>query len=148
MTKDHSISDDLQTIRRLIWTAVLTVIVVGFVFYLSTQKQLDDIVAARTEARYTTCLRDNTIRHDAGEAAAKKAQDFIDANRRFYKTPPATGALKQAEIDYVNSQRQVTLDSYPLRDCTKAGIKAFYENPPPAPPTVPCTPDGRGLCVP
>lgn len=104
------------------------------------------IVATRTEARHTSCLRDNAIRYEAGEAAAKKAQDFIDANRKFYKTPPATGALLQAERDYVASQRQVTLDSYPRRDCTAAGIRAFYENPPHAPPEPTCVPDRKGLC--
>lgn len=104
------------------------------------------IINARTEARHTTCLRNNAIRYDAGEAAAKKAQDFIVAQKAYTHAKPSTGALLEAEKAYVVSQRQVTLDAYPRYDCTKAGIDASYKNPPPPPPEPPCVPDGKGLC--
>lgn len=152
MNEPRSTSSELRNIRRLIIASVVIVVVLGGTWGLQSnstdrnlQRAVDDIVEARTEARNTTCLRDNAIRRDAGEAAARKAQDFIDAQRAYTGAPASTGKLKAAEEAYVESQRAVTLDAYPHRDCSKAGIDAFYANPP-APDPEPCIPDGKGLC--
>lgn len=141
-TVDRNAKQGRRTAR-----VALAGVILALLGLLGLWQQNGRIIAARTEARNTQCLRDNEVRHDAGEAGAKKAQDFIDANRKYYKSPPATGALKQAELDYVNSQRAVTLDAYPRRDCTADGVDAYYENPPKAR-VEPCKPDGRGLCKP
>lgn len=151
-----SVADQLKGIRRTGLLSLAVVIVIGGVFYKSTtdadhriEKAVDDIIQTRSEARLTQCRRDNLIRHDAGEAAAKKAVDFINAQKAYSGAGPSTGKLKAAEDAYIESQRQVTLDAYPLRDCRPFGTDAYYENPPtPAPEEATCKPDGKGLCEP
>lgn len=108
---------------------------------------VDQIVEARNEARHTTCARANLIREEAGNAAAEKARDFIRAQRAYSGAPESTGRLKAAEDAYIESQRQVTLQSYPKQDCSPAGIDAFYKNPPIDPYADTCIPDGKGLCA-
>lgn len=110
------------------------------------ERLVKEIIATRTESRRTQCLRENTIRHDAGEAAAQKARDFIKAQQAYSGAGPSTGKLKDAEDAYIESQKRVTLDAYPRRDCSDAGIEAFYSHPPTDPDPTPCVPDGQGLC--
>lgn len=110
------------------------------------EEVVNQIIATRTEARRTQCLRDNEVRHDAGEAAAKKARDFIDSSKAYSGAGPSEGALKEAEDAYVESQRRVTLESYPHRDCSDDGIVAYYKNPPAPQGGEACVPDHMGLC--
>lgn len=133
---------------------ILLILAATTMFYLSTKgdtdrlnEAVDQIIAARTEARHTTCARANQIREEAGTAAAKKARDFIDAQRAYTGSPPATGRLKAAEDAYIESQRRVTLEAYPMQDCSAKGVEAFYRNPPIDPYADTCVPDGMGLCV-
>ncbi len=149
MPKKRDPLDDLKRTLRFIGVAVFGilagVIIIGSAGMWALTTKTNEIIATRNESRLTQCRRDNSIRHDAGEAAAKKAQDFIDSQKRYTHAGPSTGTLLQAEKDYVASQREVTLESYPLRDCTH--IDEYYKNPPPpAPEEKACVPDGKGLC--
>lgn len=105
------------------------------------------IVAARTEARHTTCARANLVREEAGNAAANKARDYIKSQKDYTGAGPSTGRLLEAETKYIESQRQETLKAYPIQDCSGPGVDAFYKNPPPDPYADICEPDGKGLCI-
>lgn len=111
------------------------------------KRQNAAIIAARTEARHTTCARANLIREEAGNAAANKARDYIKSQKDYTGAGPSTGRLLEAENKYIESQRQETLKAYPIQDCSKAGVDAFYENPPVDPYAESCVPDGKGLCA-
>lgn len=143
----------LRAIRNVGLLSLVVVVVIGGLFFWSStaadrriNKAIDDIVEARIEARHTTCARANLIREEAGNAAAEKARDFIRAQRAYSGAPESTGRLKEAEDAYIESQRQVTLQAYPKQDCSKAGVDAFYRNPPVDPYAETCVPDGEGLC--
>lgn len=143
----------LKVVLALVVFMLVVGLIAGGLFIASLRsndRQLKEavaaIVAARSEARHTTCARANQIREEAGDAAAQKAVDFIRAQKAYTGAAPSTGKLKDAEDAYVESQRQVTLASYPKQDCTAAGIEAFYKNPPVDPYANDCDPDGAGLC--
>lgn len=130
--------------RFLVVIAVLGVIGVvangGATFFakVDSNNKTNAIVQARTESRITQCHRDNVTRHDAIEAAKNKARDLIKA---AHANPDAPDS-----VAYVQSQGEATAAAYPRRDCSNAGIAAFYKNPPPEPDDGPCVGDGKGLC--
>lgn len=157
---ENPIENQLRSIRNVGLLSLAVVLVIGGLFYWassSTDRDLQrqnaelkaaiaQIVEARTEARHTTCARANLVREEAGNAAAEKARDFIRSQRAYTGAPESTGRLKAAEDAYIESQRQVTLNSYPKQDCSAAGVEAFYKNPPIDPYAETCVPDGKGLC--
>lgn len=108
-----------------------------------------DIVVSRTEAAAGACRKDNAIRRAAGVAARKKAEDFVKlqyeaTGASFEQMPPKIQALT---LRFYAEQEQVTLDSYPHRDCSSPAAIAAFNRSQPADPE-PCTPAPGGLCAP
>lgn len=130
----------------------------GALFYLSStanDRELRDqnrqlrsaivaIVAARVEGRMTTCGSDRhfEIAHNG------LAQTLEDYNTHLLTDAANAGppAQHDATLAYMR-QRNTEIDRSKVqtRDCTTAGINAFYKNTPPVPACL-YGGNGKGLC--
>lgn len=109
----------------------------------------DEIVASRIEGAAGACRKDNNIRRNAGRAAREKAEDFVKLQYEALGTTFAqqTPKIQALTLRFYAEQEQVTLDSYPHRDCsTPEAIAEFNRSQPPDP--EPCVPAPGGLCAP
>lgn len=133
MIKEHSIGEDLQTIRRLIRVALVVVLVIGTFFYWSTSTQtndlakvVDEIVAVRTNARERECARDNAQLDKAIRRVRTSWLEFIRHSTGGVPLPPEQQAKVEPFLaDQEAAVREEFSDRAP-RSCTPAAIDAYY----------------------
>lgn len=145
MTASNRITEDLKTIRRLtVGSAAIIVCLVG-VFWLQSTETDRQFAQDRATGRIGACAQANELTQRARQSAEDQAKVLIAASNAGRSAPSAE---QQARIDaYLANQIAAAKLTFPLRDCTPAGIDAFYEN---APPAEPCANGGdrRGFCKP
>lgn len=109
MKPQRSESDELRIIKRLIAVALGVAILIGVVFYWSSQSQINDIVQVRGDARTTSC---DDSRHFqlAHNALVQHVEDFLMTTR-------AAGRAAEFERDKV-----------PVRVCDADHVARFYES--------------------
>lgn len=146
MTKTHTMTDDLRTIRRLILGALVVVILLGGIFYWATTDQNNQQNADRSASRHNFCLNQNAEAVRAIDAAVKtaeaKARDLIRISGTDPSSPVAQ-AFIQGQIDVTDAEYR---HAFPLRSCTPEGEARWSKNPPSGPAATTCPSDEHGYC--
>lgn len=96
----------------------------GGIFGISAQTTADDLAESRRETQVSSCRQANET--------TKRTRDALIAGVSVLTAPnPTRTPNDQAAIDrfIVEYQRHVD-GALPFRDCSTAGIKAYYANPP------------------
>lgn len=97
-------------------------VAIGALWYgLDARATAQDIIAARSEARIGACESANLQLAGTREAIAGVFLVFAH--------PDASGALPQPEQDLFDTIRTRVDSLLPDRDCSPAGIAAFYDHP-------------------
>lgn len=96
------------------------------------QAQQRELSALRRDQGRAFCLQQNNTVNGQRQAFAASIEAAIPPNA----TDPRIVEFKRNYLAAVNRNLQ-------FRDCTPAGIEAYFANPPAE---VPCVPDGKGFC--
>ena len=98
MTKPHAASDDLRTIKRLIFVALVVVVIIGGVFYKSS-------IDAVARSEHDRCISGNGSRQAIKDAFADLYDGFITASGRSQAALDFK-ATRMAELEKRLPQRQ------------------------------------------
>lgn len=122
--------------------AVVSVIAVGL-NRVESDKKTRDIVATRATGRIRTCASDQAFEINHNKLVQKTADTFSKLLSDAAKTKPAERELILAYAKGIVDDIETT--KVRLRDCSTAGIEAFYLTPPP---TIACPNGGdkKGFC--
>lgn len=139
----------LWVILAFVGSALIALTITGGLFIHSSHStdnhlasNVADINRTRAEARAGVCAQDQGQAELAIVNSRDQAQGLANAmTATVTKTPELKAAIKA----FVDSQEALARTTYKQRDCTPAGIAAFYNN---APPAMPCAngTDGKGYC--
>lgn len=132
--------------EHLVWVSVTGVVAIVLLLFLTVAavtkfgNQADELESVQTRqatdraaAQHASCLQQNDATIKLREAFAQSVRAVIPADRA---EDPRTQAFLDVYLGAVN-------DNLPRRDCSPAGIVAYFAHPPSEPP---CNPDGRGFC--
>lgn len=112
--------------RQVIATSVVAAVAVAALVatFLNNRDRIDQIVATRTSTRAAACAQDN-IRIDQHNALADSLQTILD----LVNVPRPTATAEQqatAAAFFAESRAAVDRSRVVNRDCTTAGIDAYY----------------------
>lgn len=117
----------IRTNRRATWAA-LAVGAIGIIVGGVGIRQVHDANASRAQRTLAACLQANDQTDRSITAAEATSDDFIDYLGTAAKANPTTDAKKlQTFIDGAKAAQHTVIEkNYPKRDCSPAGIAAFY----------------------
>lgn len=126
--------ENVKRDKRIRWSrwmigAVTVLAVLALVVGYTAKATGDDIIAARKDARVQSCDQDNA-RNDSQRASFDDVAVAIKTGASVVNTPnPNRTAEQQAAIDgfIAKSSALYTATLVAPRDCSPAGIEAFYK---------------------
>lgn len=89
------------------------------------QQFIDQREVDRQQARYSTCVNDNVAAKRGRQSAIDQATELIDQSRRSGRDVTDEIARR-----YIDGQAKKAEATFPFRNCSPAGIDAYYANPP------------------
>lgn len=134
---------------HLVWVsvtgvvAIVLILIVGVAVmakFANVVGEVNELADAREQDRQATlrsaCLQQND--------SVQRLRETFTESVGVVRPPPPPNPEIEAFIDRYTLKVNATLR---YRDCTPAGIEAYFANPPPIKDTD-CVPDGKGFCKP